>query len=88
MAGRGDAAVVHAASIFTPRHTTAMAATMQAAVKARSRTWIFIASIPFRFATPHGRYVIPRHVGNFGFAERTGIEARPRRIAVGSGGAH
>jgi len=32
---------------------------------------------PVFFATPHGRYAIPQHVGNFGFAERTGIEARP-----------
>jgi hypothetical protein len=72
-----DALVTYAANIFTPHHTTAMAATMQAAVRARSRTWTFIVSIPFSFATPHGRYAIPQHVGNFGFAERTGIEARP-----------
>jgi hypothetical protein len=65
-----DAVVSYAANIFTPHHTTAMAATMQAAVKARSRTWIFIVSIPFRFATPHGRYAIPQHVGNFGVADR------------------
>jgi hypothetical protein len=72
-----DALVTYAANIFTPHHTTAMAATMQAAVRARSRTWTFIVSIPFSFATPHGRYAIPQHVGNFGFAERTGIEAGP-----------
>jgi hypothetical protein len=47
VAGPDDAAVVHAASILKPHHTTAMAATMQAAVRARSRTWIFIVSIPF-----------------------------------------
>jgi hypothetical protein len=34
---------------------------------------------PVFFATPRGRYVIPQYVGNFGFAERTGIEARPGR---------
>jgi hypothetical protein len=45
--GPVDAVVVHAASILNPHHTTAMAATMQAAVRARSRTWIFIVSIPF-----------------------------------------
>jgi hypothetical protein len=37
---------------------------------------------PVFFATPRGRYAIPQHVGNFGFAERTGIEARPRRGEV------
>jgi hypothetical protein len=42
-----DAGVVHAAIILNPHHTTAMAAMMQAAVRARSRTWIFIVSIPF-----------------------------------------
>src|SRR3954469_15737567 len=47
VAGPDDAAVVHAASILKPHHTTAMAATMQAAVRARSRTWTFIVSIPF-----------------------------------------
>jgi hypothetical protein len=37
----------YAANILNPHHTTAMAATMLAAVRARSRTWIFIGSIPF-----------------------------------------
>ena len=39
--------LTHADSILKPHHTTAMAATMQAAVRARSRTWTFIVSIPF-----------------------------------------
>lgn len=43
--------LTHADSILKPHHTTAMAATMQAAVRARSRTWTFIVSIPF-FSLP------------------------------------
>ena len=41
---------------------------------------------PVFFATPHERYVIPQHVGNFGFAERTGIEvARAAAVSGRSG---
>lgn len=42
-----DAGQDHADNILIPHHTTAMAATMQANVRARSRTWIFMVSIPF-----------------------------------------
>lgn len=39
----------YAARILKPHQTTVMAAMMQAAVRARSRTWTFIVSIPFLY---------------------------------------